>query len=50
MYLKTQLASGEMILVGSTVLTKDQYTRWKQASEEAENFDLLQGVRKVLLS
>jgi hypothetical protein len=46
---KELLKSGELILVNSVLLTKEQHNRWLNANAKSEHYDLLQGVRKVLL-
>ena len=47
---KDLIDKGEMFLVGDTLLTKEQHIAYQQAITEATYFDMLQGVRKVLLS
>jgi hypothetical protein len=48
--LKQQIAAGKLFLVKDRLLTKEQHERWENANAEADYYDLLQGVRKVLLS
>jgi len=43
------LDSGELVLVDGGVMSKDDYDAYMKAKEQSEYFDMLQGVRKVLL-
>ena len=46
---KQQIKSGEAFIVDGVFLTKDQHERYIAAIDKAEELDILQGVRKVLL-
>jgi hypothetical protein len=44
-----KLRNKELYLHGSVLLTKEQHDRYIEAHNKYEYFDMLQGVRKVLL-
>lgn len=46
---KDLINKGELFLVNDSLLTKDQHAEYQSAKEQATYFDMLQGVRKVLL-
>jgi hypothetical protein len=47
---KDLINKGELILVNDILLTKDQHAAYQNAKTQATYFDMLQGVRKVLLN
>ena len=47
--IKKGIQDGSLFLVGTTILNKEQYSAYINATTESDYFDMLQGVRKVLL-
>jgi hypothetical protein len=47
---KSLIEKGELFLVGDTLLTKEQHIEYEAAKKQSSYYDMLQGVRKVLLS
>lgn len=46
---KDLINKGELFLVDNSLLTKDQHAEYQKAKTQASYYDMLQGVRKVLL-
>jgi hypothetical protein len=44
-----EIKLGNLINIGDTLLTKGQYEEYMSANGQSEYFNILQGVRKVLL-
>lgn len=44
-----QIKLGNLINIGDTLLTKEQHAKYLEATKQSEYYDMLQGVRKVLL-
>jgi glycerol-3-phosphate cytidylyltransferase-like family protein len=47
--IRQAIEAGELYLVGSHLLTAEQHKQYTAAIQQAEYYDMLQGVRKVLL-
>jgi hypothetical protein len=47
--IKFKLKSGDYVLRKGTLLTKEQNTEYERLIKESEYYDMLQGVRKILL-
>lgn len=46
---KDLIDKGELLLVDNVLLTKEQHAAYQQALVNSTYYDMLQGVRKVLL-
>lgn len=48
--IKAKLKSGEYFLKKGVLLTKEQYQEYERLMQESDHYDMLQGVRKILLN